>query len=332
MNLADFAPGLSAELAVKVSPEGEIVIRRAAELKTGIQHVEAVFPYAQRGNYSGHYSEETKTLETIHARMTKEYDNTRAAILKDTLTLPEALRGKDTDVLTMVARSPKIPLAGMRDLVDKLGFLIMPFEYLDSRSYEREGATVQASIRSFYGLLSPWFNIYAVAPVAYYDVNRHVKAELDKPIYASSMVGQAFMAVSMMLPMFRSMLGNVDQLRKESDAMAKQLAHMQTELKNLSLRVGELEKQLARQQQEALEREASTRKQIREMAAAERAFMAYEPMLLALPKGVNDNTPAIVGPCWGPDFEDVVVKALGYSKVEGQRNYVSESALRWGKR
>lgn len=55
-------------------------------------------------------------------------------------------------------------------------------------------------------------------------------------------------------------------------------------------------------------------------------FMAYEPLMFAVRKGtdlLSDTEDALIGPCWGPDFNDIVAASLEWKKINGQRNKLS---------
>jgi hypothetical protein len=48
-------------------------------------------------------------------------------------------------------------------------------------------------------------------------------------------------------------------------------------------------------------------------------MIAYDPLLIAIPTGCDirdGKTPVRLGPCWGPDFDDNVLKALGMKKCQ----------------
>jgi len=54
-------------------------------------------------------------------------------------------------------------------------------------------------------------------------------------------------------------------------------------------------------------------------------FIQYDPMLIAMSpsSSINDNNGiAFIGPCWGPDFDDIVLPSLGLKKVEKQREEI----------
>jgi len=84
-------------------------------------------------------------------------------------------------------------------LADKIGFLVMPYAYL-SRSFGPPHAQ-RCVIEELQELK---FNLYVMAPVGAYDLFKHV-ATHDEPMFVPKDLTQAFTALGMSVPMFRSM-------------------------------------------------------------------------------------------------------------------------------
>lgn len=53
-----------------------------------------------------------------------------------------------------------------------------------------------------------------------------------------------------------------------------------------------------------------------------------DPILIGIPKGstVNSDCNVLIGPCWGPDADDVVFASVGLQKVSGQREFLAKKA------
>ncbi len=105
---------------------------------------------------------------------------------------------------------------------------------------------------------------------------------------------------------------------------------MEIKLNQLQSKVEEQQLELLRQkvaQQELAE--VQKRMEARPRSAEYSWFMAYEPMAFALPKGVSptSNAEAFIGPCWGPDFDEIVAAALEFNMKKGQRVTLSRTAL-----
>ena len=293
------------------------------------------------------YSEYAKTREereafsSIKQRIQAEFEDVRRTVLLEKHSLPPELKRDDKpDLLSQAAEAHRVNLKEVRAIVDKLGFVVIPFGYLDPRSYAEESFEMKSAIETFNRRLKDIYDIYVVAPVHHYSIDKHVRAEADLPLYAGEPCQQAFMAINMAVPMFRSLMMSVDQLREHSTQVAKQVnantslldKHSQ-ELKNLNRRVSELREQVERQRAEALIAKAEQKRLQEELRTlrSESRFWAYEPMMLAIPKGVSisEDVPAIVGPCWGPDFEDIVMAALELKGIEGQGEMLDKQAMQW---
>lgn len=281
--------------------------------------------------------QEAPTLNEMRNRLQTLFNTARGEILAQTFTLPKDLISSSaTDVLSRAAETPKVKLSHIRDIADKLGFIVLPFQYLDDRSYSTEHHNTQQAIKNFSENLSPWFNVYVLSPVEFYSVYKHVKSSSDLPIYASQTSSQAFMAIEMMIPMFRTLDNNVGNLRLQNTEIAKAVNKAAEELKNLARRVNELQAQIDRQRLQALIQEQENKK-LREQleeARQEREFFAREPLMLAIPKNtsINDDTLALVGPCWGPDFKDIVFTSVGLKKITKQREALASKSLAWANR
>lgn len=222
-----------------------------------------------------------------------------------------------------LAGLPKVTMSELRRVVDLLDMVIMPFEYLRPESYAQEPREMKAAIEAFARETPDVFSVYVAAPVQYYDAMRHVKAESDLPIFTSARLSPAFVAMGMAIPMFRTIMQEVSEIRDRTNAHSSRLRQAEQQIVSLDARVTQLQNTVERQQAEMIRQSIRMAKMEADLKAAqERAsFMAYEPMMLAVPKPrtVHDDGYALVGPCWGPDFEAIVMKALELRKYEGQR-------------
>ena len=284
---------------------------------------------------------ETEALKGLQKKLSTRFNVLRSEILLDKHSLPAVLWGEDgNDTLTKAAKAPRIRLSEAREIADKLGFVIVPFEYLDPRSYEEESGELKKAIKAFDQKLSDLYDVYVLAPVHHYSIAKHVRAEGDLKIYPGKPCEQAFLAIDMAVPVFRSIFLNLDQLRTQAEETAEHVNRNaaainanKREMKNLSRRVDTLQKQVERQRADAIIEAAKQEKLRNELSElrAQNRFMAYEPMMLAIPKesSIEDDVPAIVGPCWGPDFEEIVLTALDMRKIEGQGEMLDKAALQW---
>jgi hypothetical protein len=56
-------------------------------------------------------------------------------------------------------------------------------------------------------------------------------------------------------------------------------------------------------------------------AYAVASFSAVDPLIFAIRKGekITGDTTAIIGPCWGPDFSEVLLEVSGLEVIANQR-------------
>jgi len=237
---------------------------------------------------------------------------------------------KDSDVFTKISETPWVTLASLRQIADTLGFVLLPVAYLTDeilelgnvRGYRRDLAT--NGVAEF-SKLSQWFDIYALCPPTCYDVSKHTRSELDQPIYAGPLNSQAFMALNMTIPMFRSVVRQLGSLRKKVDEISETLQAVEREIQNMKTRLDQIQ-----QQSEQMIRQSLRQKEL-EIWQSKTPILAQDPLLFGVPKGqsITGDGSALVGPCWGTDFEDAVLTGLGFQKVQAQRERLSVLAKRW---
>lgn len=319
MNLADVLPMKD---ALPITKSGELMkaLEVAHDFRYRSGQIDELLPYSDFGGIEEH------NLRNMRARLMGKVSGFRVEVLGRTGSLPLALQTED-DYLTRLARTPKVELRAVREVADKLGFAVMPFSYLDKRSYEKESSQMQMSIGSFVSECSQAFQIYVLAPVDFYSIKQHVMAKEDLPIYAGHHADQAFMALTMALPMFREMIDDISHLNKAQAKTQKGLKDLDTRLQELAVKVEQLQKnEIAR---EAKEREMVA--EIERLRREQASFIARDPMLLALPKGssILEDGFGFVGPCWGPDFPDIIATLRDLLKIEGQRVRVNILGARW---
>ena len=317
-------------------------IGRAVELQKHFDSADALMELATR--------EEQATIKTLQNRLSDDFNQIRTNILLSEHSLPPMLcTDSPGDTISKAAKAPRIELAEARAIADKLGFIVVPFAYLDARSYQEESKDTIRAIKAFdKNLTDLGYSIYVLAPVHHYSLDKHVRAEGDQEIYAGKPCEQAFLAIEMAVPVFRTIFSNLQQLRDYAEDTAEEVGNNRgridenraainknsQEIRNLRRRIDTLQKQVEREREEALlreSREKEMRRQLEELRSQSR-FWAYEPMMLAIPNGTNikeADTPAIVGPCWGPDFEDIVIAALDMKEIKGQGEMLDAAALQW---
>lgn len=242
----------------------------------------------------------------------------------------QAKAWREPDFLSKAQQTPQVSMKSVIRLADRLGFMVMPFDYLDRRVVtDDEFATpeTQDQITAFQDKLGEWFDFYVVCPPSFYSMRQHIEAATELPLIAPSTARQAFMAIDVSVSMFRTMMNDIKALRNRQDGQEERLRRLDDDVKNLARKVDSLQQQVDDQQaaimRQRLEAQAQ-RAQIAKFAnlERERRLRIEEPMMLAVPKGLEVTSAAawaLVGPCWGPDFDDVIAAGLELEVVSGQR-------------
>ncbi len=268
-------------------------------------------------------------IQTIIDRETKAINDLRRVRLIEDGTLCERFmlpplsrsegewnRGHSCDNYGDLARSPKVTTRAIRELCDALGFVVIPYDYLNRQSYAHEVDFVRGHIERFGDIVG--FQAFVLCPFQYYSIIRHVQADdASKPIYAGRH-SQAFMAASMMVPAIRAMNLKIDALRLRVDEIGMSLE--------------ELRKTVERQQRDAALAQAADKELRRRLEEVEaRLFSAQDPMMFALPVGMDlfSDGLAFVGPCWGPDFMEIVLTAIGMKKEELEHGMMNQVYKVW---
>lgn len=315
MNLHDIVP------TQKRSPQFKSThVKAAVQTADQIQQLEVI---RHRDDLN---REDARRLEGIIEKMSESFTTQRRRIADSAGALPGALWITQGDPLTQFARSPRVALSSLRDLADAFGFVILPWGYFTGG--DKATLAVAENIGAFVdeAELDDRYIPYVLCPVTYYSLEKHVAADDDLPIHPGPF-GQAFMGINMSIPMFRQLARRVGTLESKAQSASVRLDSVETELANLARRLGEIQRAEERRQREA----AIVREQAREAAAlasklaAVRRFIPYDPMLIAIPsdKDIHSDAIAVVGPCWGPDFDDIVAVSRGYKRIPGQRKMIS---------
>ncbi len=255
----------------------------------------------------------------------------KVELLCETGTLPENLRSHSA-ILAQLADTPSTTTDDVRALADMLGFIVLPVEYLSDAALSGEmlgssnSRELRQSIDNFKGL-EDWFEVYVLTPARFYDVQKHVEAADDKPIYAPEILAQTFMALNMSIPMFRALF-------QESRDNRDRTKRLEAGVANLVQRVTALEAAVEKAQRAALAAEAENAVLRREIANIQTRVVPYDPMLLAVGKGAGilGTTRAFIGPCWGPDFPPVLEKILKDKVVQGQAKLLASASAKWTRR
>lgn len=271
----------------------------------------------------------------------------RVKVFEQMGTLPKELELPDkNDPLSIAAHSPRVQLSEIRRVADELSFLSIPFEYMSEEVYKSAPESTQSAIQNFYGKMRGFNHVYVLCPPICYNVAKHINSERDLPIYAGKDNQQAFMAISMMVPIHRSthaivreIGNNIGLVTKKMVDMESQQAIFEEEMRNRlselskqsTIRTTERAKQSSKINLQEIARDISQAISRLSSAIASMFVSNIDPLMFAIPKNVsiNDDSLSIVGPCWGGEFDDIAMSLLGFKKNQAQRKMIDESAGRW---
>lgn len=239
---------------------------------------------------------------------------------------------EERDNLTKMSKSPKILGKDVKAIVDKFGFIAIPVECLNEKSYENEFWTTKKEITNF-GKNLDNYNVYVITPIEYYSLENHVyKNTEEKGIYAGNHT-MVFTSVIINIPMFRSMLNTiagindgVNKLKTENSTIKQSLQQIDATLKNLQRLVDQQQTQLIQQQLKIKEQTESLQR------FEQMALRVIDPVMIAFDKRIDinsdkfDTSCCFVGPCWGPDFDEAVSLALDLKIVKNQRSTLNKSS------
>ncbi|RLC45452.1 MAG: hypothetical protein DRH57_07970 [Candidatus Cloacimonadota bacterium] len=237
------------------------------------------------------------------------------------------------DIITKLSQTPTIKLSGIKSMADSLDMIIFPFDYIDKNSYGDEEYSLIRKIDRFNDALKDTYDMVVLAPINHYSLTNHAKAiNADREIYAGkhSMV---FTSVLMNIPMFRSILNDLGELRDNVESLSGTISNVEKNMEMMQKQITSLQKQLDQQKERQLKAEIAHQEAISSMSAklSEMAFRVTDPVLFAIPKGTDindmnsDETLCFVGPVWGPDFDGVALFQLDMEIIKNQRNILNKS-------
>lgn len=346
-NLLDIVPVLAPEKSTGKHPE----VVRSQELKSGLEGALKFARSLELESDKGGRIEDS-LVRAVNARLAE----IRTEVFRKTQgQLPKELReitihslayrwlddGSSPQVLdtrtrrddhTRIAESPRVLLQELRSIADRLCMVLMPLDYLIPAAFRGYSSAASSVDRFKRALLSADFQPYVMAPIQYYSVSQHVKAtNPDLPVYAGqhSMV---FMSVAMNIPMFRTILNDIEDLKSKMVRIETAVGNVQRNIASMQLQIDNLAKEVARQRQavivaerRAAAAEAAAVESVRTLEAMR--FIAEDPLAIGLPAGAlptDNDVPAVLGPCWGPDFADILAELNGLQVVAGQRGRLTK--------
>ncbi len=236
---------------------------------------------------------------------------------------------EDSDFFTKVSQTPKSNLSDLKDIGERLNMSIIPSEYVDSVSYSKEDHKTVESIENFYRESERnGFTCYMLGPINFLDVWKCVndKKELMQ-MWANEKHQNVLDAVSLSIPTFKNIISRIELIEENMDSCKNDTLKLQKQIDNVCDRVNALERKTLQLEAEQMKMKADFDRV--EKQAAKNAqeiktiWSARDPLLFAVPNGTDilfdDNVIAFLGPCYGPDFPDLMaeLKSLKVNKKVG---------------
>jgi hypothetical protein len=292
--------------------------------------------------------------------------------------LPVPMADRAPKILNNLRTTPRAPLADLMEVTRRLGFIVVPWEYLSPASYTSEPQGMQEAITTF-GALDGRLDVYVICPPTYYSLENHINAaNPNRQIYAGKNE-QAFMALKLTLPTLRSMQLQINVLKQNQATLGRDMRDAVAQLaqgqKDLATQVEQLKMDVnaqLKQMQDTLAAELRSSTQAAVLEAGRIVSMnraskkdkakaqavldslgnmnlkdvnealakleqitwdLLEPLMFALKPGTQlraPNADAILGPCWGPDFADIIATAAELKVDKAKRKEAETSLEVWG--
>lgn len=272
-----------------------------------------------------------------HGRLPSDlaYDHVRAPRYSD-----ELMPTTDTNNwLSKFSDTPRITAEGVKQIAADANMIIIPFDYLDPRSYSNADYYLRQSINGFRKASKDGgMTAYVVAPLRQYSILQHLKADdVNLDIIANAYQAN-FDVLGMMMPamlMFSDRLTNVEgglqQMYKNINTLDANLKGIVRGMEAMEKKLADISSKLEIQQQELIANRLRQAALEKELAAAQTRssswFAINDPLMFAVPNGETVTTAKdfYVGPCWGPDFDELLAKGLELKFKKGQRNKLANT-------
>lgn len=222
-------------------------------------------------------------------------------------------------------------LSDLRKLTDKLGgFALIPFKALNPKSLEVESEQIQKAVKNFdQWATSVGLTTWVLAPIHQYDVCAHALSGGIGVPYAGVDVRTHMQTIQMNMPLYVEMIGRTDVLDVRVTGLETRMNRQEKITKQHSEKLEEHNRRLesveriSKAQSEALaslknELEAESRARlIAQQQAEQRAqelrsarWQNEDPLIIAINgTNISGEGKAIMGPCWGPDIDQIVIEA-----------------------
>jgi hypothetical protein len=164
-----------------------------------------------------------------------------------------------------------------------------------------------------------------MGPVDIYSAEEHMEASQDLPVYAA---GSALNSALLTIPALRALKREMREMRNDMRDVQQRLSRVEQDVRSIEAQVSSMQMEIA-EARRATALAQATANDAKELAKKTwEAFCLRDPIAVAIPPAfkVTDEGWAVIGPCWGPDFENIVAESLGVRAVAKQRALL---AKRW---
>jgi len=258
--------------------------------------------------------------------------------LRDHGVFPE--RGSQINLLS---RTPQANLGSILDIALALGFICVPVTYVDLEAITQRGSersAVERFARLDFSNLdvdaqktrkNSGLDVFVLGPATIYNLDKHLTArDSNREVFAGKNE-QAFLALRLALPTLRAMRVQIDTLSQNVKTLWDSQREHRHAIEQLQASQEMLKAEQIRQVRAAAEH--TLREAARAHTESWASFRAPgDPLMFAIKHGtsVRDRTaPAFIGPCWGPDFDDIVAAAVGLVSSAENRKKVGELLQIW---
>lgn len=250
--------------------------------------------------------------------------------------------------LSRLAQSPRAQLSRLRALADSLALTVFSVEYLNPKSYGNSHR-VESMVNAFtVAAREQDMQAYVMAPIRHYDVLRHIDSKDPGTEMYSAHHASALESLQMMMPALVMMSSAIARLGDNLQSIIQRIDSLEGTVKGtvrglelMDKRLTDLSKKVDQQQEERILEQIRLKQLEEELArvrlehAAESRrfdwFSVGDPLVFAIPKAVSVSTGeslAVVGPCWGPEFDGIIAQALELNHVPGQREAIDTKISR----
>lgn len=286
-------------------------------------------------NIQKQVQESANSLTRI-AGMDAVIQTAKGKVVKDPTEQEWALMDSESKVEWAVAAAMRscgvTPTNILRDVTDRLGaFAIIPYSALSDLAFDGEEDKVKTSVDNF----AKWairshMDAWVVAPINYYDVAKHAMAGGIGVPYGGSEVSMIMHTLQLNLPLHVSTVARVGNLETRVDDLDRRVTRVEKRVSEHDKDIQQLKVMSDQQQKSLAAIKADLDQKTLRLANAEQQLALanrqqvfnQDPLIFAVPKDTDirsSDTKAVLGPCWGPEIDQIVAELRNLVSVSGER-------------